>query len=68
VFDFACGSGSLILNVRKQMGEYGVSKIFAQEKNITTYNLARMNMLLRAPRNKTPCGRMIAIVPSLSKK
>jgi type I restriction enzyme M protein len=30
VFDFACGSGSLILNVRKQMGEYGVSKIFAQ--------------------------------------
>jgi hypothetical protein len=45
VFDFACGSGSLILNVRKQMGEYGVSKIFAQEKNITTYNLARMNML-----------------------
>ena len=46
VFDFACGSGSLILNVRKQMGEYGVSKIFAQEKNITTYNLARMNMLL----------------------
>jgi type I restriction enzyme M protein len=35
VFDFACGSGSLILNVRKQMGEYGVSKIFAQEKNIT---------------------------------
>jgi type I restriction enzyme M protein len=28
------------------MGEYGVSKIFAQEKNITTYNLARMNMLL----------------------
>jgi hypothetical protein len=74
----------------------------AQEKNITTYNLARMNMLLRGvkdnefnishgdsltnewgivsicpslsnfvrilasapPRNKTPCGRMIAIVPS----
>jgi type I restriction-modification system DNA methylase subunit len=47
VFDFACGSGSLILNVRKQMKEEdGVSKIFAQEKNITTYNLARMNMLL----------------------
>jgi type I restriction enzyme M protein len=43
VFDFACGSGSLILNVRKQMKEEdGVSKIFAQEKNITTYNLARM--------------------------
>jgi type I restriction enzyme M protein len=46
VLDFACGSGSLLLNVRKQMGTNGVGKIFGQEKNITTYNLARMNMLL----------------------
>lgn len=46
VLDFACGSGSLLLNVRKQMGKNGVGKIFGQEKNITTYNLARMNMLL----------------------
>ena len=46
VLDFACGSGSLLLNVRKQMGAHGISKIYGQEKNITTYNLARMNMLL----------------------
>ncbi len=46
VFDFACGSGSLLLNVRKQMGPHGIGKISGQEKNITTYNLARMNMLL----------------------
>ncbi len=46
VYDFACGSGSLLLNVRKQMGPYGVGKLYGQEKNITTYNLARMNMLL----------------------
>ncbi|MGD2118953.1 MAG: type I restriction-modification system subunit M [Chromatiales bacterium] len=46
VLDFACGSGSLLLNVRKQMGPHGISKIYGQEKNITTYNLARMNMLL----------------------
>jgi len=46
IFDFACGSGSLLLNVRKQMGEYGVGKIYGQEKNITTFNLARMNMIL----------------------
>lgn len=46
VLDFACGSGSLLLNVRKQMGANGIGKIFGQEKNITTYNLARMNMLL----------------------
>jgi len=46
VFDFACGSGSLLLNVKKQLGKYGIGKIYGQEKNITTYNLARMNMLL----------------------
>jgi len=46
VFDFACGSGSLLLNVRKRMGTQGIGKIYGQEKNVTTYNLARMNMLL----------------------
>ena len=46
VLDFACGSGSLLLNVRKEMGGNGIGKIYGQEKNITTYNLARMNMLL----------------------
>jgi len=46
VLDFACGSGSLLLNIRKQLGKGGIGKIFGQEKNITTYNLARMNMLL----------------------
>ena len=46
VMDFACGSGSLLLNVRKRMGPHGIGKIYGQEKNITTYNLARMNMLL----------------------
>ncbi|NLO81368.1 MAG: type I restriction-modification system subunit M [Xanthomonadaceae bacterium] len=46
VLDFACGSGSLLLNVRRRMGKQGVGKLYGQEKNITTYNLARMNMLL----------------------
>jgi type I restriction enzyme M protein len=46
VLDFACGSGSLLLNVRKQMGPHGIGMIYGQEKNITTYNLVRMNMLL----------------------
>ena len=48
VLDFACGSGSLLLNVRKLMKEAkgSIGKIYGQEKNITTYNLARMNMLL----------------------
>ena len=48
VFDFACGSGSLLLNVRHRMKDAGgtIGKIFGMEKNVTTYNLARMNMLL----------------------
>jgi type I restriction enzyme M protein len=48
VIDFACGSGSLLLNVRKRVKDNDgfVGKIYGQEKNITTYNLARMNMLL----------------------
>ena len=48
VFDFACGSGSLLLNIRHRMKEAGgsIGKIYGQEYNITTYNLARMNMLL----------------------
>jgi len=46
VLDFACGSGSLLLNVRKRLDNNGIGKIYGQEKNVTTYNLARMNMLL----------------------
>jgi type I restriction enzyme M protein len=48
VLDFASGSGSLLLNIRKRLKDQGgtLGKIYGQEKNITTYNLARMNMLL----------------------
>ena len=48
VLDITCGSGSLLLNVRKHMTRQGgsIGKIYGQESNITTYNLARMNMLL----------------------
>ena len=66
VLDFACGSGSLLLNVKKKLSENispspnadknkgkenteiggNIGAIYGQEKNITTYNLARMNMLL----------------------
>lgn len=46
VLDFTCGSGSLLLNIVRHVGNKNVGKIYGQEKNITTYNLARMNMLL----------------------
>lgn len=43
VYDPTCGSGSLLLRVGR---EAKVSKYYGQELNSTTYNLARMNMLL----------------------
>lgn len=46
LLDFACGSASLLINVKKHLEPNSISKIYGQEKNITTYNLARMNMLL----------------------
>jgi type I restriction enzyme M protein len=44
VYDPTCGSGSLLLRVAKEVKE--VSKFYGQEMNRTTYNLARMNMIL----------------------
>jgi len=46
LLDFACGSASLLINVKKHLEPNSISQIYGQEKNITTYNLARMNMLL----------------------
>ena len=44
VYDPTCGSGSLLLRVSKEVSEVG--KFYGQELNRTTYNLARMNMIL----------------------
>ena len=46
LLDFACGSASLLINVKEHLEPNSISQIYGQEKNITTYNLARMNMLL----------------------
>ncbi len=43
VYDPTCGSGSLLLRVAK---EADVSEFYGQELGRTTYNLARMNMIL----------------------
>lgn len=43
VYDPTCGSGSLLLRVGKETTVYRYN---GQERNNTTYNLARMNMLL----------------------
>ena len=44
VYDPTCGSGSLLLRVAKEVTE--VAHYYGQEMNRTTYNLARMNMIL----------------------
>jgi len=43
-YDPTCGSGSLLLRVEKEVQE--VNMFYGQELNRTTYNLARMNMIL----------------------
>ena len=43
VYDPTCGSGSLLLRVSR---EVEVGEFFGQERSRTTYNLARMNMIL----------------------
>lgn len=43
VYDPACGSGSLLLRIGRHAK---VDRYFGQEMNNTTYNLARMNMIL----------------------
>ena len=44
VYDPTCGSGSLLLRVAREVKD--VSNFYGQEMNRTTYNLARMNMIL----------------------
>ena len=45
-YDPACGSGSLLLQVKKQFSGIIEDGFYGQEINYTTYNLARMNMFL----------------------
>lgn len=44
VYDPTCGSGSLLLRVSREVSHVG--DFYGQEMNRTTYNLARMNMIL----------------------
>ena len=44
IYDPTCGSGSLLLRVAREVETVG--HYYGQEMNRTTYNLARMNMLL----------------------
>lgn len=46
VYDPAAGSGSLLLKFAKVLGQNNVGGFYGQEINLTTYNLARINMFL----------------------
>lgn len=47
IYDPACGSGSLLLQARRLFEEDRIQEgFYGQEVNLTTYNLARMNMFL----------------------
>lgn len=51
VYDPTCGSGSLLLRTAKNCNDIA-DRIYGQEKNPTTYNLCRMNMILHGVRYK----------------
>lgn len=47
VYDPTCGSGSLLLQMKKQFEKHIIDEgFFGQEINMTNFNLARMNMFL----------------------
>ncbi len=47
VYDPTCGSGSLLLQMKKQFKEHIIEEgFYGQEINMTNYNLSRMNMFL----------------------
>ena len=46
IYDPTCGSGSLLLRVAREIKKENIGSFFGQELNSTTYNLARMNMIL----------------------
>ncbi|UTJ05590.1 type I restriction-modification system subunit M [Arcobacter roscoffensis] len=46
IYDPTCGSGSLLLRVAKVLPKDQHPKFYGQELTRTTYNLARMNMIL----------------------
>jgi type I restriction enzyme M protein len=52
VYDPTCGSGSLLLRMVREtpVEKKDTVMIYGQEKNTTTYNLARMNMILHGVR------------------
>lgn len=45
IADCTCGSASMLLEAKKHLPD-GFGHIYGQEKNSTTYNLARMNMIM----------------------
>ncbi len=51
VYDPAMGSGSLLLNAKKYVNKPDTIEYFGQEINTSTYNLARMNMMLHGVSN-----------------
>lgn len=47
LYDFTPGSGSLLLQMKKQFDEHIIDEgFFGQEINMVNFNLARMNMFL----------------------
>ncbi len=48
IYDPTCGSGSLLIKAYQNCGKKNFTKLYGQELNRTTYNLARQNMLMHS--------------------
>lgn len=70
VYDPTCGSGSLLLQMKKQFNEHIIEDgFYGQEINPTNYNLARMNMFLHnIPFNKFSIKRGDTLLNPLHKE
>ena len=58
VYDPTCGSGSLLLTVKDEVpggNNSGAVKFYGQELNTTTYNLARMNLMMHGVSFQNMC-------------
>lgn len=63
VMDFACGSGSMLLNVRESLGPGKIARLHGQDKNRANCNLARMNMMAHGVKRgefEIHCGDTLA--------
>lgn len=55
IYDPTCGSGTLLIKAYKELADVNRTKIFGQELSHTSYNTARMNLLMHRINYRSFC-------------